>query len=73
MNKTRIFSLVILLFSLFFHLNTFGIVPFSDWKNSSISVIVIDPGHGGRDWGTSIENAKEKEIVWRLHFNLAKK
>jgi len=26
-------------------------------------VVVIDPGHGGKGWGASMANAKEKDIV----------
>lgn len=73
MNKTKIFSLFILLFSLFFLLSTFGTVSFSEWRKSSISVIVIDPGHGGKDWGTSVENAREKEIVLDIALQLGKR
>jgi N-acetylmuramoyl-L-alanine amidase len=35
----------------------------SEKDESRVSVVVIDPGHGGKDWGASIGNAKEKDIV----------
>jgi N-acetylmuramoyl-L-alanine amidase len=34
--------------------------------NKHISVVVIDPGHGGKDFGASVGNAKEKDIVLDL-------
>jgi len=37
---------------------------FSPDKNEShVSVVVIDPGHGGKDWGASFGTVKEKNIV----------
>ncbi len=42
-----------------------GIIPhfLMEQKNDSRKVIVIDPGHGGKDPGTSQHGAIEKEIV----------
>lgn len=34
--------------------------------NSQISVVVIDPGHGGKDFGASFGSAREKDIVLDL-------
>ena len=46
----------------------------SDYLGSSeekrISVVVIDPGHGGKDFGASVGNAKEKDIVLDLALRL---
>lgn len=35
-----------------------------------ITVVVIDPGHGGKDYGASVGNAKEKDIVLDLALRL---
>lgn len=35
-----------------------------------ITVVVIDPGHGGKDFGASVGNAKEKDIVLDLALQL---
>lgn len=46
----------------------------SDFSGSAeekrISVVVIDPGHGGKDYGASVGNAKEKDIVLDLALRL---
>lgn len=39
-------------------------------NNEGISVVVIDPGHGGRDLGASIGNATEKDIVLDIALKL---
>lgn len=39
---------------------------------SKISVVVIDPGHGGKDWGASVGSAKEKNIVLDISLKLGK-
>jgi N-acetylmuramoyl-L-alanine amidase len=38
--------------------------------NSKISVVVIDPGHGGKDSGASIGQAQEKDIVLDIALKL---
>lgn len=38
--------------------------------NSKISVVVIDPGHGGKDYGASIGSAHEKDIVLDIALKL---
>ena len=40
--------------------------------NAKISVVVIDPGHGGKDFGASIGSAKEKDIVLNIALKLGK-
>ncbi len=40
--------------------------------NSRISVVVIDPGHGGKDPGANIGHAREKDIVLEIALNLGK-
>lgn len=42
----------------------------SEKDESHISVVVIDPGHGGNDYGASVGNAKEKDIVLNLALKL---
>lgn len=41
--------------------------------NSKISVVVIDPGHGGKDTGASIGKAQEKDIVLDIALKLGNK
>ncbi len=41
-----------------------------DKDESRISVVVIDPGHGGKDWGASMGKAKEKDIVLDIAIKL---
>ncbi|HSO86414.1 MAG TPA: N-acetylmuramoyl-L-alanine amidase [Draconibacterium sp.] len=43
-------------------------VPEKDEKH--ITVVVIDPGHGGKDFGANVGNAKEKDIVLDLALRL---
>ncbi|MGE0020841.1 MAG: N-acetylmuramoyl-L-alanine amidase [Draconibacterium sp.] len=43
----------------------------SQEKNETrVSVVVIDPGHGGKDFGASVGNAREKDIVLDLALRL---
>ena len=37
---------------------------------SRITIVVIDPGHGGKDWGASMGKAKEKDIVLDIALKL---
>jgi len=37
-----------------------------------INVVVIDAGHGGKDFGASVGNAREKDIVLDLAMRLGK-
>lgn len=39
-------------------------------EEKRISVVVIDPGHGGKDFGASVGNTKEKDIVLDLALRL---
>jgi len=41
-------------------------------KGNRISVVVIDAGHGGKDSGAAVGQAKEKDIVLDLAFRLGK-
>ena len=63
-----IFSLsAIVLFNSFsFGQNEASIVS----DESVIKVVVIDPGHGGKDFGASVQGAKEKEIVLDISLKL---
>ena len=57
------FILIYLLFSI--SANSFGgiILTNTEKDEKHINVVVIDPGHGGKDFGTSRGDAKEKDIV----------
>ncbi len=35
----------------------------ADKDDKHINIVVIDPGHGGKDFGASVGNAREKDIV----------
>ena len=39
-------------------------------KTFKLDVVVIDPGHGGKDFGTSVEGIKEKDIVLDIGLKL---
>jgi len=41
-----------------------------DKDESRVTVVVIDPGHGGKDWGASMGKAKEKDIVLDIALKL---
>jgi N-acetylmuramoyl-L-alanine amidase len=42
----------------------------SEKDDAKVSVVVIDPGHGGKDFGASVGNAREKDIVLDLAHRL---
>lgn len=44
--------------------------PKNKKDNSRVSVVVIDPGHGGKDPGASIGRAREKDIVLDIALKL---
>lgn len=55
---------VIILVMLFaFGSTTFGNSNLKSKDGKAISVVVIDPGHGGKDFGASVGASKEKDIV----------
>jgi len=39
-------------------------------EDAKVSIVVIDPGHGGKDFGASAGNAKEKDIVLAIALKL---
>lgn len=70
MNKTKLGYLFITIFSLIFLINARGNEIYQEKDESRISVIVIDPGHGGKDWGASVGNIMEKDIVLEIALQL---
>lgn len=64
--KYSLTSFLILIFSSFINGNN----PHGEKDETLVSVVVIDPGHGGKDWGASIGNAKEKDIVLDIALKL---
>lgn len=42
------------------------------WQKQTLKRIVIDPGHGGKDWGTKGSNSKEKDIALDVALKLQK-
>lgn len=43
---------------------------YQEKDETQISVVVIDPGHGGKDWGAAVGNAREKDIVLDIGLKL---
>lgn len=71
MRKTILNFLFAGVFSLFLNTTSKGISEnFPEKDETKISVVVIDPGHGGKDWGASMGNAKEKDIVLDISLKL---
>ena len=69
--KQRDCTILLILCSVFLGLKSFATDLISDEiRNEGISVVVIDPGHGGRDLGASIGNATEKNIVLDIALKL---
>lgn len=68
LNNSKIFFTLIL--CLFFFNNSFSNKPGSD--NSKPLVVVIDPGHGGKDPGAVNKTIREKDIVLGIGLKLGK-
>ncbi len=45
-------------------------VSFVDQNDTHLKVIVIDPGHGGKDPGATVGNAQEKDVVLDIALKL---
>lgn len=64
-------SLIIISVCIFFiNLSISGFCKIPDKNDSQVAVVVIDPGHGGKDFGASFGNAREKDIVLDLALRL---
>lgn len=72
MGKVNLKYLFIAFLGLIFLKNTNGSTTLQKNDESCVSVVVIDPGHGGKDWGASMGNAKEKDIVLDIALKLGK-
>jgi len=68
MNRTFITYLFFIILDFYWNYSSANIPVEKD--NTKISVVVIDPGHGGKDWGASIGEAKEKNIVLSIALKL---
>ncbi len=68
MNRTVLSYIFLTVFTFYWNFSPANIP--ADKDNTKISVIVIDPGHGGKDWGASIGSAKEKDIVLNIALKL---
>ncbi|GAB1452308.1 N-acetylmuramoyl-L-alanine amidase [Draconibacterium sp.] len=66
--KTTSIKIVLIYILSLISSHSFGSKIISDSKKDDkhISVVVIDPGHGGKDFGASVGNAREKDIVLDL-------
>ncbi len=72
--KKAVFFFLIVCFSCSCYsasLNKFTGSPGKD--DSRVAVVVIDPGHGGKDLGASVGNAYEKDIVLGISLKLGEK
>lgn len=71
MKRSLFIFLIIFSFSL---MKSYGIQGFSyssgDKDESKVSVVVIDPGHGGKDPGAAVGSAREKDIVLDIALKL---
>ncbi|QIA08104.1 N-acetylmuramoyl-L-alanine amidase family protein [Draconibacterium halophilum] len=64
-------KLLLFIVSIFLVVQSFATKQFSpESQKEGISVVVIDPGHGGRDLGASFGNAVEKNIVLDIALKL---
>ncbi len=63
-------TFIILIFCILFTENTYSIT--SAHANSKQMVVVIDPGHGGKDPGAVNKNIREKDIVLGIGLKLGK-
>jgi N-acetylmuramoyl-L-alanine amidase len=71
MTKSFLNFILICLFILISEINLWSKTVNSLKKDEKhITVVVIDPGHGGKDFGASMENANEKDIVLDLALRL---
>ena len=68
MNRTVITYIFFIILGFYWNYSSANIPVEKD--NTKISVVVIDPGHGGKDWGASIGGAKEKDIVLNIALKL---
>jgi N-acetylmuramoyl-L-alanine amidase len=72
MKKIKLIFLFITLFSIVFSGSSSENAIQLKKDETYVSVVVIDPGHGGKDWGASMGNAKEKDIVLDIALKLGK-
>lgn len=68
-NQNRIWKgfLILFAFALFCTLNSFKLTP----KEKPL-IVIIDPGHGGQDHGTSVDGIHEKDLVLLVSEELKK-
>ena len=67
----QVFKLLLFICSISITAQSFSANIFTDRnKKEGISVVVIDPGHGGKDLGASFGNAIEKNIVLDIALKL---
>lgn len=70
MSKSFLKFILFSTFALFFSSFVTGNNPAPEKDETRVSVVVIDPGHGGKDWGASVGNTKEKDIVLDIALKL---
>ncbi len=72
MNNLLFNTIFVFIITLCYSTVSKGSSSFVEKDESHILVVVIDPGHGGKDWGASMGKAKEKEIVLDIALKLGK-
>ena len=70
MNKALLKFILGILFMLIFSPVLMANNHTPEKDESRVTVVVIDPGHGGKDWGASMGKAKEKDIVLDIALKL---
>ncbi len=70
MNNSFLNTIFSLILFICFSTVSAGNNPEKEKDESRVSVVVIDPGHGGKDWGASMGRAKEKDIVLDIALKL---
>ena len=70
MNNSLLKSILVAVFMLIFSSVLLANNCAQEKDESHITVVVIDPGHGGKDWGASMGKAKEKDIVLDIALKL---
>lgn len=70
MNNSYLYLVFSLIFSLLFLSDLKGNNDILKKDESHVTVVVIDPGHGGKDWGASMGKVKEKDIVLDIALKL---
>ena len=73
MKKPALFFLLICLSIACFSATLGRLNNFPDYDDEKVSVVVIDPGHGGKDLGAIVGNSQEKDLTLAISLKLGAK